>query len=115
MAQFTLSQIETFERLLGYSIFSDVVRNQLTSDYTQTVVDRALEIITELENVDLLLKEARETSYVTESRGAKLSYSQHVNHIKSEGSRLLQELAYILKIDVIFNRYLNKKKPISYW
>ncbi|UKO99368.1 hypothetical protein [Nostoc sp. UHCC 0870] len=115
MAQFTTSQIELVERLTGHSIFTELVRNQLTSEYTETVVERALEIITEIESLDLLLKEARETSYVTESRGSKLSYSLHVKHLKGEGSRLLKELAYILKIDVIYNKYIGNKKSTSYW
>lgn len=115
MAQLTVEQVEKVERLCGFSIFSSVVRNQLTTDYTQTVVDRVLEIFTELDNIDALLRDAQSTSFVVESRGAKLSYLSHVKHLKLEGSNLLKELAYILNIEVIYNKYSPKKSTVSYW
>jgi hypothetical protein len=116
MAQFTIEDVEKIERITGHSVFSDVVRNQLTSEFTQTVVDRALEILIELDNIDLLLKDALSTSFVTESRGSKLSYSAHVNHLKIEGTRLLKELTHLVSIEVKYNKYAPKKSnTISYW
>jgi len=117
MAQLTLATVEKVERLCGYSVFSSVVRNQLTSEYTQTIVDRALEILDELDNIDLLLKDALSTSFVTESRGSKLSYAAHVRHLKSEGTRLLNELTNLLSIGVEYNKYspISKKNSYYYW
>lgn len=109
------SQIEKIEMLTGHSIFSDLVRTQLESDYNQTIIDRVDAILIELTDLDTLLKEARETSYVTESRGSKLSYSQHIKHLRLEASSLVIELAYITKINVEFNKYSKSKKATSYY
>jgi hypothetical protein len=109
------SQIEKIEMLTGHSIFSDPVRTQLESDYNQTVILRVITILYELTNLDNLLKEARETSFVTESRGSKLSYSQHIKHLRLEASSLVKELAYITKINVEFNKYSSHKKATSYY
>jgi hypothetical protein len=117
MTQFSTTQIEAIELITGHSIATDlVVREQLSSDYTQTTVDRVVEILAELTSLELLLKEARETSFVTESRGSKLSYSQHIKHLRLEASNLVKELAYITKINVEFNKYNSSKKATtSYW
>ncbi|MFN6460556.1 MAG: hypothetical protein RMZ41_001745 [Nostoc sp. DedVER02] len=119
MTQFTIPQVEEFERILGYSIYNVTVRNQLISDdYTVTIVDRALTILDELVSIDGLLKESLETSFVKESRGSKLSYSSHVAHLKSEGTRLLNELGQLLRVGVNYNKYSPNKKRNStaaYW
>lgn len=117
MAQFTISQVEEFERILGYSIFNITVRNQLISDdYSGTIIDRALTILDELVSIDNLLKESLETSFVKESRGSKLSYSSHVAHLKSEGTRLLAELGQLLRVGVNYNKYSsNSKRTLTYY
>ncbi|MEA5625310.1 hypothetical protein [Nostoc sp. UHCC 0251] len=116
MTQFTTSQIEEFERILGFFVFDTTVRNSLTSQFPDTVVDRALTILDELVSVDSLLKESLETSFVRESRGSKLSYSSHVAHLKSEGTRLLTELGQLLVVGVKYNKYSpNKRNTIAYW
>lgn len=120
MNQFTQSEIETIERVTGHSIFTDVVREQLSSEYTTTVINRAQDILTELANIDSLLLDALSYSFVLENRSSKLSYNNHVRHLKSEGTRLLQELVHMLKIDLIYNKYTksySKSTPntVSYW
>lgn len=116
MTQLTPPEIEKVEMVLGYTTLSTSVRTQLTTEYTQVIVDRALEILDELLLIDGYLKEALSTSFVTEARGSKLSYRQHVAHQKSEGTRLLTELARLLSVDVAFNKYQPKKvSTVSYW
>ncbi|BAY64982.1 hypothetical protein NIES22_50830 [Calothrix brevissima NIES-22] len=101
--------------VLGYnSPISSVVHSQLSTNFTQVVYDRAVAILTDLDDINAKLKEATDTSYVTESRGSKLSYSQHVRHLKSEATRLLKELAHILSVDVAFNIYFSNT-PKAYW
>jgi hypothetical protein len=115
MANFTSPQIEQIEMVLGYSNpISSTIHTQLSTTYTQVVYDRALAILTDLDDINIKLKEATDTSYVTESRGSKLSYSQHVRHLKSEATRLLKELAHILSVELAFNRY-SPCQPKSYW
>ncbi len=117
MTQFTIPQIEEFERTLGFFVFDTTVRNSLTSQYSDTVIDRALTIVDELASIDNLLKESLETSFVRESRGSKLSYSSHVAHLKSEGTRLLTELGQLLVVGVNYNKYLpnSRHNTIAYW
>jgi hypothetical protein len=110
------NQIEKIELLTGHSIFSDAVRTQLSSDYNQTIIDRVVEILGELVSLELLLKEAREASFVMGFIGAKLSYSQYIKHLRLEAFSLVQELAYITQINVEFNKYNSSKKVMSsYW
>ncbi|MEH1858036.1 MAG: hypothetical protein V7L21_08545 [Nostoc sp.] len=118
MTQFTTVQAEEFERILGYFEFSSLIRTELTSNYSDTVIDRTLSILDELAGIDNLLKESLETSFVQESRGSKLSYSSHVAHLKSEGTRLLTELGQLLRVGVNYNKYSPNKKRNStaaYW
>lgn len=115
MANFTSTQVEKLEMTLGYNApISSVVHTQLSTNFPQVVYDRALAILDDLDAVNAKLKEATDTSYVLESRGAKLSYAQHVRHLKSEGSRLLRELAHILSVDFVFNPYSSTSSK-SYW
>lgn len=115
MANFTTTQIEKIEMVLGYnSPISDVVHTQLSTDFPQVVYDRAVVILADLDDINAKLKEATDTSYVTESRGSKLSYGQHVRHLKSEATRLLKELAHILSVDVAFNKYSSNTSKY-YW
>ncbi|MEH2093991.1 hypothetical protein [Nostoc sp.] len=119
MTQFTTVQAEEFERILGFFESSSLIRTELTSNYSDTVVDRTLAILDELVGIDDLLKEALSLSYVKESRGqTKFSYSSHVAHLKSEGTRLLIELGRLLRVGVEFNKYLPDKKSnstVAYW
>ncbi|MEH1966750.1 hypothetical protein [Nostoc sp.] len=117
MTQFTIPQIEEFERILGFFVFDTTVRNSLTSQYSDTVMDRTLTILDELVSVDNLLKESLESSFVMESRGSKLSYSSHVAHLKSEGTRLLTELGQLLVVGVNYNKYSpnSRRNTIAYW
>ncbi|NEU81491.1 hypothetical protein [Nostoc sp. UIC 10630] len=119
MAQFTTVQAEEFERILGFFAFSSLIRTELTSNYSDTVVDRTLTILDELVIIDDLLKEALSLSYVKESRGqTKFSYSSHVAHLKSEGTRLLTELGQLLKVGVHYNKYSpisKRNSTVAYW
>lgn len=116
MALLNQDQIEKVEMLCGYTTISNTVRTQLTTEFTQVIIDRVSEIISELASIDEYLKEALSTSFVTEARGSKLNYKSHVAHLKSEAVRLLKELANLLSIDVAFNKYqTNKTSTISYW
>ncbi len=117
MTQFTTVQVEEVERVLGYSVINTTVRSRLVSDYTDTIIDRALTILDELVNIDNLLKESLGTSFVLESRGSKLNYRSHVAHLKSEGTRLLNELGQVLIVGVNFDKYSSNSqvKSLAYW
>lgn len=119
MAQFTSSQVEKLEMALGYTTSHTMytfTHNQLNSNFTQTVVDRGLAILSQLDNIDTLLSESMDTSYVVESRGSKLSYGAHVKHLKSEASRLLRELANLLDVGINYNKYSSSRELLtSYW
>ncbi|ANV88489.1 hypothetical protein [Picosynechococcus sp. PCC 7117] len=115
------SQIENIERIAGYQTVDLVVRDKLSSPYSQAIYDQVIKLIDQLEQIDLLLDEALDTSFVRESGRSKLSYGAHVRHLKSEGTRLLMELTHILDISIRYNKYnpspsVNRVSPtVSYW
>jgi predicted RNA methylase len=116
MAQLTLGDIEKIEMVTGHSILSTLVRTQLTTEYTQPVIDRVLEILDELVVVDNQLKEAVSLSFVTASRESKLNYSLNLRQIKREGTRILMEMCRLLSISLAYNKYEStSKSTVAYW
>lgn len=117
MAQFTSTQVEQLEMLLGYANSITLVHSRLSSIYSQSIYDRSVEIVAELGNIDSLLSGSNsslDVAYVVEARSSKLSYVQQMSMLKSTGSRLLRELAYLLSVQLAFNKY-SGSSSISYW
>ncbi|MBD2457973.1 hypothetical protein H6G80_28400 [Nostoc sp. FACHB-87] len=116
MAVLSQDQIERIELLCGYAQFQSLTRSQLQLDFTQSVVDRVAEILSQLDTIDAQLVQVREDNYVTESRGTKLNYAYHTKQLRLSGLNLLKELASILGITLLKNRYLpGDYTNISYW
>lgn len=116
MPNFTQTQIEKLELLTGHSNYSTLVRDRLTLDYSAAVIEQVEGLIVEIASIDALLKEARDTSFVMESRGSRLSYSQHVAHLKAEGTRALRELVQLLDISLAYNKYAPRRTSSkNYW
>ncbi|ALF55627.1 hypothetical protein ACX27_26745 [Nostoc piscinale CENA21] len=107
MAVLSQDQIERIELLCGYAQFQNLTRTQLQADFTQAVVDRVAEILSQLETIDTQLIQVREDNYVAESRGTKLDYKYHTRQLKMSGYTLLLELGTILGIRVLKNRYVH--------
>lgn len=121
MNQFTQAEIEKIERVTGHSIFSDVVREQLSSEYTETVILASKSILTSLDTIDAAISDALNYSYVNSNRHTTLNYAAHIRHLKLEGSRALYELVHMLKIELVYNKYTQtysnraKTQTVSYW
>lgn len=117
MAVLSQEQIERVELLCGYAQFQTLTRTQLQSDFTQAVIDRTVEILSQLDTIDAQLIQVREDNYVTESRGTKLNYAYHTKQLKISGFNLLLELASILGITLLKNRYIltGDYTNINYW
>jgi hypothetical protein len=117
MAQFTTTQVEQLEMLLGYANSITLVHNRLSSPYSQSIYDRSIEIVAELGNIDSLLSGSNsslDVAYVVEARSSKLSYTKQIAILKSTGSRLLRELAYLLSVQLVFNKY-SSGSTVAYW
>lgn len=84
----------------------------------KAVILRVSDLMDELEAIDGKLTAATQDSMAVEVGELTLSYSQHVKHLKSEGSRLLQELATAVGVPVEYNKYrpqLKSRTPGAYW
>ncbi|AFY49000.1 hypothetical protein Nos7524_3200 [Nostoc sp. PCC 7524] len=114
MPQFNNQQKEQILLTLGYANPDSLVNSQLSLEYTQSTIDRCAAILSELNSIDSLIKEARDNSFVRESRNTKLSYANHLIHLRSDATKLLKELAHLLSIDVEYNRYLGHRQ-YNYW
>ena len=122
MSVFLPSQIDTLMMVLGYGALADyhktVVKDHLESNFSDVVVTKVTELLEELDEIDLKLKEAREDSYVMSIASTQLNYTSHVSHLKSEGSRLLETISTVLDVPIRANKYRNLSSSasyISYW
>jgi hypothetical protein len=123
---FSPTEIDTILMILGYGAnlkkVTDsevaVIRRHLENEFADVLVDRALEILTELVDIDTKLKAATQDSYATEVRNVKLNYAFHINHLKSNATALLEELSNLTDVPLKKNKYFPKSLSssyISYW
>lgn len=121
MPNFTARQQEELRVILGYASTPHLLTTELSESRQQAVIDQAIALMAELSDpstgVDAQLKAARSDSMATAVGQLHLSYSQHVTHLKSEGSRLLKELSFVLGVKLVYNKYAigQSKSTRSYW
>lgn len=116
MPTFTQDQQDQLRAVLGYASASSILTTELPQERSQPVIDRAIAILAELADIDQKLVEARADSMAKEVGQLKLSYSQHVRHLKSEGNRTLKELSNLLGIEVVYSKYGGSCSTMrSYW
>lgn len=117
MATFTSDQQDQLRAMLGYAAASSLLVNELQEERSTYVINRAIDLVDELAAIDAQLTAARQDSMARSVGRLRLSYTQHVAHLKGEGSRLLEELSQMLGISILYNKY-TKGQPISirsYW
>jgi hypothetical protein len=116
---FNQTEIEHLERILGYVTLDPDIRAKLSVTFTDNIVYRCKAIMVELDEIDVLLKDATAYSFVIESKESKLAYANHIKHLKIQGSRLLKELAYNTQVEVKYDKYTDikdySKSTVSYW
>jgi hypothetical protein len=122
MSVFLPDQVEQIMLILGYGALADygktVVKDHLESNFSDVVVIKVTELLEELDEIDLKLKEAREDSYVMSIASTQLNYASHVSHLKNEGSRLLETISTVLDVPIRANKYRPKNSGasyVSYW
>ena len=116
MAIFTSEQQDALKLALGYASVPNVLTTELMHDRSQVFLDRALALLDELSAIDAQLAAARSDSMAKAVGQLSLSYSQHVAHLKSEGTRSLHELSSILGVGVAYNKYSSSSiSSRSYW
>ena len=115
MAALTQSQKDQIEMILGYASAPNILTTELDDDYNDAVSDRVAAILTQLATIDTQLQDARTDSMAMAVGNLKLSYSQHVAHLKSEGSRHLKELSNLVGVAIVFDKYKQKRSQVSYW
>lgn len=119
MPAITRSVAESIAVALGYpdapKFTMSVIQDENKVD---AIVLRVGDLLEEIEAIDLKLTAATQDSMAVEIGELKLSYLQHVKHLKSEGSRLLNELAIAVGVPVQYNKYRPDRKstaPGVYW
>lgn len=117
MATFSPDQQDQLKAILGYASIPHLLTNELSEQRSQYVIDQAANLLDEMTEIDRQLKAARADSMAKGVGRMRLSYSQHVAHLKSEGSRLLQELGQMLGIEILYNKYSKGQSSYtkSYW
>lgn len=117
MPTFTPDQQDQIKDVLGYTSIPHVLTNELNEQRSTYVISKAIALMAELETIDTQLTAARADSMARGVGQLRLSYAQHVAHLKSEGSRILKELAQKLGIEILFNKYTQGQSPStkSYW
>lgn len=128
MPNFTSLQQDQLRVVLGYGSLGNILTTELQEARSQSVIDRALEILDELSRpansvtgdqggIDAQLRAARGDSMAQTVGNLKLSYGQHVGHLKSDGSSLLKELANLLGVNLAYNKYRpgSSVSTQSYW
>lgn len=128
MATFTESQQNKLKILLGYASVPHLLTGELQDDRPQEMLDQALLILDELTRpandaigdqggIDAKLSAATSDSMASSVGNLRLNYSRHTNHLKSEGTRLLTELAMLLGVRLLYNKYAGggSASKRSYW
>ena len=82
--------------------------------------NRVVEILDEIDEIDNQLREVRKESMTIKVDDISVNYNLHVNHLKSEGSRLLRELAFSVNVPLVLNRstggkYSSRYSVVSYY
>lgn len=116
MTYLTPLQVEQVTTLLGYGSVAHRIDPYLKEGYLETVVQRVELILTELTEIDEQLKALRPDSMAQSVAGMQLNFPQHRALLRADASNLLKELAQILGIPILFNKYATAPKAIvSYW
>ncbi|MBE9178679.1 hypothetical protein IQ268_08915 [Oculatella sp. LEGE 06141] len=116
MATFTPDQIDTLKIVLGYASMPNLLTTELSEARSPAIIDRAIALLDELGEIDGQLSAARQDSMAKQVGQLSLSYSQHVSHLKSEGSRLMKELSHLLGISIAYNKYGGRSISVAnYW
>lgn len=110
---------ESIAVALGYPDAPPFTMSVIQSDNkVSAIVLRVGDLLDELEAIDLKLTAATQDSMAVDVGELKLAYPQHVKHLKSEGSRLLNELSIAVGVPVQYNRYRPSQKSATtgaYW
>ncbi|HEY9629367.1 MAG TPA: hypothetical protein V6C84_18850 [Coleofasciculaceae cyanobacterium] len=117
MTLLTQTQIDKIQVLAGYSAYPILVVQQLAGPYVQVAVDRVDAIILELADIDTQLRDLRPDSLAIEVQGMKLNFNQQRAILKQDGSQLLKELAQLMAISIVYNKYASSSACQSphYW
>ena len=110
---------ESIAVALGYPEAPRFTMSTIEADNRVTAaVAQSSDLMDALAAIDLKLTAATQDSMAVDVGELTLSYSQHVKHLKSEGNRLLNELANLVGVPIQFNRYRPDRKstgPGVYW
>jgi hypothetical protein len=110
---------ESIAVALGYPDAPQFTMSVIQSgDKVNAVILRVRDLLDALDEIDLKMSAATQDSMAVQVGELTLSYAQHVNHLKSEGSRLLNELAVAAGVPIEYNRYRPHQKSRQtgvYW
>lgn len=91
---------------LGYPADGTLLaQERLSREYPQRALDRIQLIIQDLLSIDSQLKEARNSSMASSTSHTSLDWARHLNHLRSDGHTLLQEVANLSGLNVFYSKY----------
>lgn len=108
MALFSIEEKYRVARILGYPEFdrlNEAVEIALDKIIDQGRYTRAIQIMNLLDTFDERILQSASKGNVIKVDTIELDYSKGLMQIKSEASRLLLELAWLLGLDIQFNKF----------
>lgn len=106
-------QIEKIRYHCGYREIEQMASTPLTEEFSAEEVTQVQRLIDELADVDKALTAARTDSMAIAVGNLKVDYRQHVQHLKDEGTRVLEELAHLTDIHLHRNKYKSSGQQYS--
>jgi hypothetical protein len=117
MAQFDPDTIDEILRVLGYQEpYERILKSTLVEqNFAETVIDRAEVILPQLAKIDQQLFNSLEDTMAIDVGELRLNYPQHYAMLRRQARSLLAELAHLVGMAVIYNKYGNGSASVSYW
>lgn len=88
-------------------------------DCSHVVLERLSRLMAQLEAIDAALDQAPIDSMATKVDKLEVNYASHIGILKSEGSRILKEIAATIEAPVAYDRYRHTSSSrysvVNYW
>lgn len=102
-----LARPEAIMAAIGYNIPADYPYQPYNNllECSHVVLERLTHLMTQLAAIDEALDQAPLDSMATKVDKLEVNYASHVGILRSEGSRILNEIAFTIGAKVAFDRY----------
>jgi len=105
MEEFYNTEVDRLIVLLGYSAEPVLIRSWIDRDFEGAVVSIVRQRLETLEKIDGLLLAELGKPVISEVDGIALAPGGKIRSIRAEGSRILNEIAAMLGVRILYNKY----------